>query len=95
MGCGSLAYDVERIFAAAKNPWQWCGSQLDIDQLLEIGAESNCLEQWRVALSEIEKGFPYWDHTADLLLNSSQYHHQIGLYYKIEKKKPKLALKKT
>jgi len=72
LGCGSLSYDVERIFAAAKCPWQWHGSKPDIDQLLEIGAESNCLEQWRVALSEIEKGFPYWDHTADLLLNSSQ-----------------------
>ena len=72
LGCGSLSYDVERIFAAAKCPWQWHGSKPDIDQLLEISAESNCLEQWRVALSEIEKGFPYWDHTADLLLNSSQ-----------------------
>ena len=72
LGCGSLSYDVERIFAAAKCPWQWHGSKPDIDQLLEIGAESNCLEQWSVALSEIEKGFPYWDHTADLLLNSSQ-----------------------
>ena len=72
LGCGSLSYDVERIFAAAKCPWQWHGSKPDIDQLLEIYAESNCLEQWRLALSEIEKGFPYWDHTADLLLNSSQ-----------------------
>ena len=72
LGCGSLAYDVERIFAAAKNPWQWCGSQLDIDQLLETAAESNCLEQWTVALSEIEKGFPYWENSADMLSSSSQ-----------------------
>ena len=72
LGCGSLTYDVERISSAAKCPWQWCGSKTDIDQLLEISSESNCLEQWRVALSEIEKGFPYWDNSADLLSSSSQ-----------------------
>ena len=72
LGCGSLAYDVDRICAAAKRPWQWCGSKSDIDQLLEISSESNCLEQWKKALSEIEKGFPYWDDSADLLSSSSQ-----------------------
>ena len=72
LGCGSLAYDVERIFAASKYPWQWCGSKLDIDQLLETAAESNCLEQWRLALSMLEKGFPYWDNSADMLSSSPE-----------------------
>ena len=72
LGCGSLAYDVERIFSAVKCPWQWCGSKTDIDQLLETAAESNCLEQWKLALTVIEKGFPYWDNSAYLLSSSSQ-----------------------
>ena len=72
LGCGSLSYDVERIFAAAKYPVKWCASQSDIDQLLELSAESSCLEQWRLALSEIEKGFLYWDNPAHLLSSPSQ-----------------------
>ena len=71
LGCGSIAYDVQRILAAAKFPSQWRGSQSDINKILEISSESNCLEQWRLVLSELEKGFPYWNDSVDLLSSSS------------------------
>lgn len=71
LGCGSLAYDVERIFASVKCPCQWYGSWSDVEQLLELSAESNCLKQWSTTISQMEIGFPFWDETAVLLSSPS------------------------
>jgi hypothetical protein len=55
IGCGSLTYDVERIAAAAADPWPWLGDQERLERRLQEYSEARLLERWSAVLGSLEQ----------------------------------------
>jgi hypothetical protein len=54
IGWGTLAADVERITAAARQPETWCADPARLEALLRECSEPELLERWRHALEGVE-----------------------------------------
>ena len=58
IGCGSLAYDVERIVAAVANPAAWRSSASVVDTFLEGYSEPVLKQRWQVLLALLDQLLP-------------------------------------
>ena len=58
IGCGSLAYDVERIVAAVANPAAWRSSASVVDTFLEGYSEPVLKQRWQVLLALLDELLP-------------------------------------
>jgi hypothetical protein len=54
IGCGTLAADVERIMAAARDPGAWQADPARLEALLRECSEPELLERWSLALDGID-----------------------------------------
>ena len=58
IGCGSLAYDVERIAAAVAAPADWRSSASVLDIFLEACSEPVLTQRWQVLLALLDQLLP-------------------------------------
>ena len=58
IGCGSLAYDVERIAAAVAAPADWRSSASVLDTFLEAYSEPVLTQRWQVLLALLDQLLP-------------------------------------
>ncbi len=71
IGCGSLAYDLERIVSAAKCPNDWLAPQNKVNEILQYVSEETLMERWSCVLHQLEDGLPFWKKRTDLLSSPS------------------------
>ena len=58
IGCGSLAYDVDRIVAAVANPVDWRSSESGLNTFLEAYSEPVLKQRWQVLLALLDQLLP-------------------------------------
>ena len=58
IGCGSLAYDVERIVTAVADPADWRSSASALDRFLEAYSEPVLKQRWQVLLALLDQLLP-------------------------------------
>ena len=68
IGCGSLAYDVERMVAAVADPMAWRSSASELDAFLQGYSEPVLTQRWQVLLKLLDQLLPSLD--GDVVLQS-------------------------